>query len=193
VRATATTSGINFPTSLTSIGDYAFSGTTSITSITFPAAVTSIGKYAFSGATALRSFYFIGNKPSVGTNAFSNVASGAKAYITSAATGFATSKTPGLLNGLILEIVAGTKTIGFKKSYVVKTLAKRVGIKIVSSKATVSLSVSKTSKKICVFSKSKLSTLKAGKCIVTFIVQEPTPKNAKTPKAKRTVTTLVVK
>jgi hypothetical protein len=193
VRATATTSGINFPTSLTSIGDYAFSGATSITSITFPAAVTSIGNYAFSGATSLRSVYFLGNKPSIGTKAFLNVASGAKAYITSAATGFVTSKTPGLSNGLILEIVAGTKTIGFKKSYVVKTLAKRVGIKIVSSKATVSISVSKTSKKICLVSKSKLSTLKAGKCKVTFTVQEPTPKKGKKPKAKKTTMTLVVK
>jgi len=89
--------------------------------------------------------------------------------------------------------VLAAKILGFKKSFVIKTLAKRVGIKIVSSKATVSLLVSKLSKKICFVSKSKLSTLKAGKCNVTFTVQEPTPKKGKKPKTKKTVMTLVVK
>ncbi|MFZ4112981.1 MAG: leucine-rich repeat domain-containing protein [Ilumatobacteraceae bacterium] len=223
VRATALTSGINFPASLTSIGGYAFSGATSITSITIPAGVTSIGEYAFSGATALGSVYFLGNKPTIGTNAFSNVALGAKALITPEATGFGTPGTSAALNGLIVEVVGATpavvtdttivsnpttvvdnsaaraaaaelasRTISKKKSYVVKTLAKRVGIKIVSLKATVSLSVSKTSKKTCLVSKSKLSTLKAGKCTVTFTVQEPTPKKGKKPIAKKTVKTLVV-
>ena len=212
VRATSITSSINFPASLTSIGDYAFSGATSITSITIPASVTSIGEYAFSGATALANFYFLGNKPTIGTNAFSNVALGGKALITPAATGFGPPGTSAALNGLVVEVVGATpavvvdnsaalaaaaelasRTISKKKLYVVKTLAKRVGIKIVSSKATVSLSVSKTSKQICVFAKSKLSTLKAGNCIVTFTVQEPTPKKGKKPTAKKTVKTLVVK
>jgi len=84
------------------------------------------------------------------------------------------------------------RTVGKKKTFVAKTLAKRVGIKTVSSKATVTMSVSKSSKKICVVSKSKLMTLKGGKCIVTFTVQEPKPKKGKLPKATKTTKTLVV-
>jgi uncharacterized repeat protein (TIGR02543 family) len=84
------------------------------------------------------------------------------------------------------------RTISAKKKYVVKSLAKRVGVTIVSSKATVSFKVAKSSSKVCTKSGSKLKTLKAGNCIVTFTVQEPKPKKGKKPKAKKTVKTLVV-
>ena len=40
------------PDSVTSIGDYAFRGCTSLTSVTIPDSVTSIGSYAFSGCAA---------------------------------------------------------------------------------------------------------------------------------------------
>ena len=46
---------INIPDSVTSIGESAFSGATSLTSITIPAGVTSIGNYAFYGASSLTS------------------------------------------------------------------------------------------------------------------------------------------
>jgi hypothetical protein len=39
----------------------------------------------------------------------------------------------------------------------------------------------------------KLKTLKAGKCVVSFTVQEPKPKKGKQPKATKTTKTLVVK
>jgi subtilisin len=84
------------------------------------------------------------------------------------------------------------RTISAKKKYVVKPLAKKVGVTIVSSKATVSFKVAKSSSKICTKSGSKLKTLKAGNCIVTFTVQEPKPKKGKKPKATRTIKTLVV-
>jgi uncharacterized repeat protein (TIGR02543 family) len=84
------------------------------------------------------------------------------------------------------------RTIGFKKKYSVKALAKIVGVAIVSPKAKVTVSVSKTSKKICAKSGSSLKTLKAGTCEVTFKVQEPKPKKGKKPKATKTVKTLVV-
>jgi hypothetical protein len=88
--------------------------------------------------------------------------------------------------------VTATKVIFAKKTYTAKTLANRFGVKIVSSKATVTMSVSKSSKRICTVSKSKLITLKAGKCIVTFKVQEPRSKKGNIPKAIKTTKTLIV-
>ncbi len=40
--------------SVTSIGDWAFSGRTGLTSVTIPDSVTSIGDYAFYGCTGLK-------------------------------------------------------------------------------------------------------------------------------------------
>ena len=85
-----------------------------------------------------------------------------------------------------------SRTIGFKKKYAIKPLAKRVGVPIVSPKAKVTFKVAKSSKKVCKKSGSKLKTLKAGNCIVTFTVQEPKPKKGKKPKATKTTTTLIV-
>ena len=49
---------IEIPDSVTSIGDYAFGGCTSLTNIEIPDSVTSIGKYAFYYCTALEEIYF---------------------------------------------------------------------------------------------------------------------------------------
>ena len=84
------------------------------------------------------------------------------------------------------------RTVGVKKNFAAKALATKVGIKTVSPKASVSISVAKASKKICTKSGSKLKTLKPGNCVVTFTVQEPKPKKGKKPKATKTVKTLVV-
>jgi uncharacterized repeat protein (TIGR02543 family) len=84
------------------------------------------------------------------------------------------------------------RTVSAKKSFSAKLLAKRVGIVIVSPRASVSIAVAKSSKRICTKSGSKLRTLKAGNCVVTFTVQEPKPKKGKKPKATKTVKTLVV-
>ncbi len=46
---------ITIPSSVTSIGDGAFSGCRSLTSITIPSSVTSIGDYAFSSCSRLTS------------------------------------------------------------------------------------------------------------------------------------------
>ena len=43
------------PNSVTSIGDYAFSGCSDLTSVTIPNSVTSIGNYAFNGCSGLTS------------------------------------------------------------------------------------------------------------------------------------------
>ena len=59
----------SIPTNITSIGDSAFSGCTSLISVTFPTSVTSIGASAFSSCTGLTSFYFKANAPFLGTSA----------------------------------------------------------------------------------------------------------------------------
>ncbi|WP_298122812.1 leucine-rich repeat domain-containing protein [uncultured Aurantimicrobium sp.] len=102
-------SSITIPSSVTSIPEGAFYGATALTSITIPASVTSIGDLAFQDATSLASVYFLGNAPAtIGITPFLNTAPGAKALIRSGTTGFTTSGTPALWNGLAVEVVADT-------------------------------------------------------------------------------------
>ncbi len=63
------------PDSVTSIGDYAFSGCNSLTSITIPDSVTSIGDYAFSGCNSLTSITIPDSVMSIGWYAFSGCSS----------------------------------------------------------------------------------------------------------------------
>ena len=56
--------------SVTSIGDYAFSGCTGFTSITIPDSVKSIGDYAFSSCTGLTSITIPNSITSIGNSAF---------------------------------------------------------------------------------------------------------------------------
>ena len=46
---------VSLPNSVTNIGDYVFSGCSSLTSLTIPDSVTSIGEYAFAGCSSLTS------------------------------------------------------------------------------------------------------------------------------------------
>ena len=84
-------------------------------------------------------------------------------------------------------------TVRAKKFYTARTLAKSVGVKIVSPKVNVTMTVASSSKKNCAIAAAKLKTLKVGKCVVTFTVQEPETAKGKQPKATRSVKTLVVK
>ena len=58
------------PNSVTSIGDIAFGGCSSLTSITIGNSVTSIGYYEFTSCTSLTGVYFQGNAPSFGLGVF---------------------------------------------------------------------------------------------------------------------------
>jgi hypothetical protein len=85
------------------------------------------------------------------------------------------------------------RTITGKKTLAPNALAKKVGVKVVSSKAKVTMKVASSSKKNCAVVAGKLKTLKAGKCVVSFTVQEPKPKKGKQPKATKATKTLVIK
>ncbi len=59
------------PDNVTSIGDYAFSGHSSLTSVTIPNSVTSIGNRTFSGCSSLTSITIPNSVTSIGSYAFS--------------------------------------------------------------------------------------------------------------------------
>ena len=64
---------ITLPNSLTSVGSSAFSGCTGITSITLPNSLTSIGSSAFSGCTGITSITLPSSLSSIGNWAFNKV------------------------------------------------------------------------------------------------------------------------
>ena len=61
---------IVIPDSITSIGNYAFSGCSSLTEIVIPDSITSIGNYAFSGCSSLTEIVIPDNVASIGYRAF---------------------------------------------------------------------------------------------------------------------------
>ena len=61
---------ISIPDSVTSIGNWAFSGCSSLTSITIPHSVTSIESYAFSGCSSLTNITIPDSVTSIGGGAF---------------------------------------------------------------------------------------------------------------------------
>ncbi len=63
------------PDDVTSIGECAFMGCTSLTAIDIPNSVTSIGRYAFTGCMALQSMVIPGSVTSIGQPAFNGCAS----------------------------------------------------------------------------------------------------------------------
>ena len=77
---------VTIPPSVTSIGDYAFSGCSSLSSVTIPPSVTSIGDYAFSGCSSLSSVTIPPSVTSIGDCAFSGCSSLSSVTISSGVT-----------------------------------------------------------------------------------------------------------
>lgn len=63
-------SGISLPESVTTIGEYAFTGCTSLASVTIPDSVTTIGAYAFENCTSLSSVTIPNSVTTIGESAF---------------------------------------------------------------------------------------------------------------------------
>jgi hypothetical protein len=61
---------VTIPNGVTSIGERAFEDCTSLTGVTIPDSVTSIGRYAFVGCTSLTSVTIPGSVTSIGSSAF---------------------------------------------------------------------------------------------------------------------------
>ena len=70
-----TLTDIILPTTITSIGSYAFNGCNSLTSIAIPTVVTNIGTSAFNGCTSFTSFTITAGISSIGSSAFNNCSS----------------------------------------------------------------------------------------------------------------------
>ena len=66
---------LTIPNSVTSIGDYTFSGCSSLTSVTIPSSVTSIGGYAFQRCSSLTSVTIGNSVTTIGYSAFSDCSS----------------------------------------------------------------------------------------------------------------------
>ena len=71
---------VTIPDSVTSIGDYAFYGCSSLTTVTIPDSVTSIGKYAFEDCTSLTSITIPESVTSIGDYAFYDCSSLTSVY-----------------------------------------------------------------------------------------------------------------
>jgi len=71
IEAPANITSYTIPTSVTSIGDYAFSECFSLMNINIPSSVTSIGDHAFDGCTALTSVNISLGVASIGVEVFS--------------------------------------------------------------------------------------------------------------------------
>ncbi|MCP4813344.1 MAG: leucine-rich repeat domain-containing protein, partial [Planctomycetaceae bacterium] len=92
----------NIPDSVSSIGHWAFAGSTRLTGISIPDSVSTIGNYAFLDCSSLENTTFLGSAPTtVGADPFSGLPANARASITQALASF--GEVGATWNGLTLD------------------------------------------------------------------------------------------
>ena len=110
ILSTIENNGVTY--SVTSIGNNAFDGCTSLTSIEIPSSVTSIGSSAFDGCTSLTSVVIPSSVTSIGDRVFSSCTSLASIEIPSSVTSIDSSTFYGCTSLASIEIPSSVTSIG---------------------------------------------------------------------------------
>jgi len=110
-------SAITIPSGVTSIGNYVFIGCTGLTSITIPAGVTFIGSGTFQGCTGLTSFTIPARVTSIGSNAFQSCTGLTSITIGTGVTSIGSSAFYGCTGLTSITIPAGVSSIGSSAFY----------------------------------------------------------------------------
>ena len=102
------------PNSVTSVGDVAFAGCTSLTSVTIPNSVTSIGEWAFEECTSLTSVTIPNGVTSIGWGAFSGCTSLTSVTIPNSVTSIGVDAFGGCTSLTSVTIPNSVTSIGYK-------------------------------------------------------------------------------
>ncbi len=105
------------PNSVTSIGQRAFSGCSSLTSVTIPNSVTSIGDSAFRGCTSLTSVTIGNSVTSIGSGAFENCTSLTSVTIPNSVTSIGSQTFSGCTSLTSITIPNSVTSIGIQTFY----------------------------------------------------------------------------
>jgi hypothetical protein len=105
------------PSSVTSIGNYAFYECSSLVSVTIPSSVTSIGNSTFSGCSSLASVIIPSSVMSIGYRAFYECSSLASVIIPSSVTSIGDSTFSGCSSLASVSIPSSITSIGYRAFY----------------------------------------------------------------------------
>jgi hypothetical protein len=114
---------LNIPEGVTSIGDYAFEGCSSLTSIAIPEGVTSIGNYAFFNCSSLTSIDIPESVTSIGDSAFFHCSSLTSIDIPEGVTSIGDNVFGGCSSLTSIDIPEGVTSIGSYAFYGCSSLA----------------------------------------------------------------------
>jgi hypothetical protein len=201
---------ITFPASVTEIGSNAFNNASALAELAFLSdAAPTVGDNAFIGVassakaiikTGATGFTATGNPARWNGIAVEEYQGGYPAYVLAKAEQARLAaiaeqariaaiaeqaRLAAIAEQARLEAAAelASRTVSAKNSFSGKSLAQRTGVQVVSPKAGVTFAIAGGSKKVCTKSGSKIKTVAAGNCVVTFTVQEPTPAGQKLSKS----------